>query len=77
MTEITDQIELFPIAEIMIGVRSREVNKDRAKALAKQLETDRLLHPITLWRDKGVPTLIAGAHRLAASRLTGKRISLP
>lgn len=71
MTDAPNQIELFPIAEIVIGVRSREVNEDRAKTLAKQLETDPLLHPITLWQSKDGPTLIAGAHRLAAFKLNG------
>ncbi len=65
-------IELIDVSKIIIGVRSREVNEDRAKALAVEVKEMGLLHPITLWHSEGGPKLVAGAHRLAAFKLNGE-----
>lgn len=72
MTAIESQIELFPIADILISPRSREVDQDHAKALAGMIAKDGLLHPITLRKTLQGTFLVAGAHRLSAHKLNGE-----
>ena len=62
----------FPIDDIVIGERLRQVDDDWVAAMAKMIEASTLQHPISLvaFAD-GTLHLGAGAHRLAAVKQLG------
>lgn len=58
--------ELVEISTIAIEGRSRAVDPAWVDVLAQEFARGEMVNPITLWRGKDGPTLVAGAHRLAA-----------
>ena len=62
----------FPIAEIVVGDRLRDVDMDHAAVIASTIETSGLQHHIILRRKGNHIVLVAGAHRLAAYKLLGR-----
>jgi ParB family chromosome partitioning protein len=69
-------IETVAIADIGTSKRLRPVDLDHARAIAFSIEQHGLINPITVRRTpaakEGIYTLIAGAHRLEASKMLGK-----
>lgn len=59
----------IPIAEITVGSDRRDVDKAKVEELAESIAVLGLINPITLSQDK---VLIAGRHRLEATRLLGQ-----
>lgn len=62
----------FPIADIVIGERLRQVDENWVAALAPMIEASTLQHPISIVKfPDGSYRLGAGAHRLAAVKQLG------
>jgi ParB-like chromosome segregation protein Spo0J len=58
----------FPVAEVTVGKRVRQLNEATVQELAQSIPAVGLLHPVTLSTDE---RLLAGLHRLEASKLLG------
>lgn len=59
------------IDDIIIGERAREVDTDWVKTLAASFREGEMLNPVTLWRGEDGPVLVAGLHRIEATKFNG------
>lgn len=62
----------FPVDEIVVEARLRDVDADHVAVIASTIEASTLLHPITLRKVNNRHVLVTGAHRLAAYKLLGR-----
>lgn len=62
----------FPIADIEIGNRLRNIDEDWAKGLAATIEATGLQNPVQLLKVGNLFRLVAGAHRLRAFQILGR-----
>lgn len=61
----------FPIADIVIGERIREVNEAKVAVMAQTIKLNGLLQAIEIVKRGNQHVLVYGAHRLAACKLLG------
>ncbi|MBK1868289.1 ParB N-terminal domain-containing protein [Aestuariivirga sp. YIM B02566] len=65
------EVRLFPIEDIEVGDRIREVNDAKAAVMAETIKKNGLLQPIEIVKRGNKHVLVFGAHRLAAHKLLG------